>query len=66
MNFSSFAVVREIREIEGLKKSLLIEGTEVLHRTGPIFEVDEHNPLRANNNLEGPTMFLFSISTATY
>lgn len=43
-----------------------IEGTEVLHRTGPIFEVDEHNPLRANNTLEGPTMFLFSISTATY
>jgi hypothetical protein len=50
-----------------LGQYVTIEGTEVLHRTGPIFEVDEHNPLRAHNNtLEGPTMFLFSISTATY
>ncbi len=49
-----------------LGQYVTIEGTEVLHRTGPIFEVDEHIPLRAYNPLEGPTMFLFSISTATY
>lgn len=49
-----------------LGQSVVIEGTEVLHRTGPIFEVGEHSPLRAYNSLGGPTMFLFSISTATY
>lgn len=49
-----------------LGQYVTIEGTEVLHRTGPIFEVDEHIPLRAYNTLEGPTMFLFSISAATH
>lgn len=49
-----------------LGQYVVVEGTEVLHRTGPIYEIGEHNPLRANESQEGPTMFLFSISTVTY
>jgi hypothetical protein len=49
-----------------LGQVVTIEGTEVLHRTGPIFHTEEHSPLRALSTLQGPTMFLFSINTVTY
>ncbi|MEY4615804.1 MAG: hypothetical protein RJB66_764 [Pseudomonadota bacterium] len=42
-----------------------VEGTEVLYRTGPILEVDAHDPLTEQQLAKGPTMYLFSISTVT-
>lgn len=39
-----------------------IEGFEILHRTGPSFEVSGHSPLRVSPTSEDPTMFLLSIS----
>lgn len=69
-------LVRNINEYTILKTKLdlskyigqmvKIEGTEVLHRTGPVFEVDAHDPLIEPASLKGPTMFVFSISAATY
>lgn len=42
-----------------------IEGTEILHLTGPELLVEEHNPLRVNQSKKGPEVFLLSISSAT-
>lgn len=39
-----------------------VEGFEILHRTGPSFEVSGHSPLRVSPTSEDPTMFLLSIS----
>lgn len=49
-----------------LGQRVRINGTEILHLTGPDLMVEEHNPLRAIQSQKGPEVFLLSISAATY
>jgi hypothetical protein len=45
---------------------VIIEGTEVLHRTGPIYDLSEHSPLRVQTKSEASALYVLSISTVTY
>lgn len=42
-----------------------VEGTEVLYRTGPILEIDAHDPLTEQPMVKGPSLYVFSISSVT-
>ncbi len=46
--------------------NVFVEGTQILHRMGPGFEIAAHSPLRAKQVSEDPAVFLFTISTEMY
>lgn len=43
-----------------------VEGIEVLHRTGPVFDLEGHNPLRALPAVEAPVLCVLAISALAY